>query len=237
MHDSKYRNKKEKIPDPGQEHSCRLRVITEYSMKHPLEMFIYEKKGKQKRDVTIHDGRVTVDGMELDENEALRYTSAHRRDIERLLLESAKTYGEEKEIIMHLHIAILADKAGQAGTYAVMKKKKKGRIRRLQIGQKDDQPIFKLDGQDTAVEEAEKFIRERYTEFLLGIQKAEAGLNGYHVEIKEEAVPTGSKGKPVFNLDDLLPKPKQTTKKKKDLHTIGDKYLSPISRSHLKGRG
>ena len=115
--------------------------------------------------------------------------------------------------------------------------REKGRIRRLQIGQKDDQPIFKLDGQDTAVEEAEKFIRERYTEFLLGIQKAEAGLNGYHVEIKEEAVPTGSKGKPVFNLDDLLPKPKQTTKKKKDLHTIGDKYLSPISRSHLKGRG
>ena len=156
MHDSKYRNKKEKIPDPGQEHSCRLRVITEYSMKHPLEMFIYEKKGKQKRDVTIHEGRVTVDGMELDENEALRYTSAHRRDIERLLLESAKTYGEEKEIIMHLHIAMLADKAGQTGTYAVMPFREKGRIRRLQIGRKDDQPIFRLDGQDTAEKEAEK---------------------------------------------------------------------------------
>ncbi len=237
MPGSKYGEKKEKISDPAQEHACRFRVITEYSMQHPLEMIIYEKKGKQKRDVTIYRGRVTVDQVELGEKEALQYATVYQRDIERLLLESAKTYGEEKEVITDLHIAKLADKAGQAGTYAVVPFREKGRIRNLQIGRKDGLPVFRLDGQGTTGEEAGKFIKERYMEFLLGVQKAEAGLNGYHVEIKEEAVAGGSKEKPVFNLDDLLPNPRQVTKKKKDLHNIGDKYLLPISRSRLKGRG
>ncbi len=237
MPGSKYEEKKEKISDPAQEHACRFRVITEYSMKHPLEMIIYEKKGKQKRDVTICRGRVTVDQMEVGEEEALRYAAAHQRDIERLLLESAKIYGEEKEVIMDLHIAILADKAGQAGTYAMILFGEKGRIRSLQIGRKDGLPVFRLDGQGTTAEEAGKFIKERYTEFLLGIKKAEAGLNGYHVEIKEEAVAGGSREKPVIDLDDLLPNPRQVRKEKKDLHSIGDKYLLPVSRSRLKGRG
>lgn len=237
MHNSKYKGKKKKIPGQDRDWICQCMVIMEYSMRRPLEMTIFGNRGKEKNDVTIYKKVLTADGTVMEGEDAIQYVAEHRRDIERLMVESSKLHGEEKEVIARLHVAKLADKAGQAGRYAVVPMMGSEGIRRLKVGREHDEPVFILDNSSIKKEDAEDFIREHYMEFLLGMQKAEAGLYGYHVETVMEQQPGGKKDKPVFDLDKLLPsKPKPKGAGKKDLQTLGNKYFSKSAKSHLRER-
>ena len=240
---SKYNTKVERRGTAsGEEYLCVFNVIKEYSFKRPLKMVIFERQLRRSRQatermVTVDKGLFTVDGTVLDDGDAREYAAAHKTDIERLLVESSKRYGskdEETDLVRDLNIARLADKAGQSGSYAVIRFHDHKAVRELKIGRNSDGPVFILDGNNITRQEAVRYIDDNYMSFLCGLQQAEAGIGGYRVETKKEENPVKPDGKPVFDLDKLLPsQPKKAAKNKEELREIGSKLFSTRAKSHL----
>lgn len=239
---STYKSKREGKSVPRENYICRWAVIRDYAAKKPLEMAIYEKQNSENsgrdvfRVVELTGGKYMIDGVRFDEADARRFAASHSRDVERLLVEAAKGSGDDKQVVRDLQIATLADKAGDAGTYAVLLVKSPSGTRRLQVGRNEDGPLFRLDGEEIKKEEAAAFIYRNYMSFLMGIDQAIAGLNGYRVETKAEEPAKGSGGKILVNLDDFLPPANKAPAKDVDVSSIGDKLFAKRGKqSYLKG--
>ena len=236
-------------PSGGQEnYICCYKVLKDYSEKWPVEMVLCEKAGRRRargtgsgrtsKNVVIDHGQLIVDGAYMDGEDAVAFVAMHRLDMERLLVESAKLHGEEKSVIRDLTIAKLADKAGLKGKYALVRFTEGKKLRSMQIRGSKDGPVFTLDGQEITRARAVRLFDENYTSIMCNIQKTEAGIGGYHVEEKVEEKRAVQSGKPLFDLDEVLPARKRTVKPVADKHSIGG-MLFPTSqaKSHLKEGG
>ena len=144
-------------------------------MRGSIRMAIYGG-GETLMDAVIENGVITLDGAELSEQEAKKFVSRHRADIERLLFEAARAHSEEKEYRRERQIASLADKAGEKGRWARIAIRDGKKTKILLIGRKGDTPEFMIDGKRAERGEAVHLIRENYEQFNAGVHDAEREL-------------------------------------------------------------
>ena len=222
------------------EGSCFYGLIKECSMRGSIRMAIYGG-GETLMDAVIENGVITLDGAELSEQEAKKFVSRHRADIERLLFEAARAHSEEKEYRRERQIASLADKAGEKGRWARIAIRDGKKTKILLIGRKGDAPEFMIDGKRAERGEAVHLIREYYEQFNAGLHDAERELRN-DLRGREEArrkipyriVPENEAGVRV-DLRKRLPRKEKVSPDLKKIRKITGKHFNQMhARSHLK---
>ena len=167
------RKKERNSPARGSDIRCFYRVVKDYSMRYPLRMTVFSEKGRR-YNVCISKGICSLDGEELPENEARIVVARCRKNFEPLFVRAARKEGIDTDILRQINMADLADMAGKKKAFAKMVLKDSDGIKRkLEIGLKDDAPVFRVDGADVSSEYAENLIKNDYVTFL--IQKKKTG--------------------------------------------------------------
>lgn len=201
-------------------------------------MAIYGSR-EEPMDTVIENGVITLDGEKLTEQEARRFVSRHRADLERLLFETAKAHSEEKKYRRELQIASIADKAGEKGDWARIAISEGENEKVLLVGRSGDDPEFMIDGRRAEKEEAVRLIRDNYEQFNAGLHEAETYLRG-HVREGQKAesrlhyhIVKGKSGR--FDINPRLRPEKKTSPDLKNIRKITAKHFSQRHiRSHLK---
>ena len=222
------------------EGSCFYGLIKECSMRGSIRMAIYGG-GETLMDAVIENGVITLDGAELSEQEAKKFVSRHRADIERLLFEAARAHSEEKEYRRERQIASLADKAGEKGRWARIAIRDGKKTKILLIGRKGDTPEFMIDGKRAERGEAVHLIRENYEQFNAGLHDAERELRN-DLRGREEArrkipysIVPASDGEVRVDLRKRLPAKEKVSPDLKKIRKITGKHFNQMhTRSHLK---
>ena len=235
-----HKNKEKQNRKNTGEDSCFYGLVKEYSEKRPVRMVIYVSGGTP-LDTAIEKGVIILDGEKLRDQEAERFVSRHRRDLERLLFEAARSHSKEKEYRRDLQIASIADKAGEKGTWARISIGDREMTRTLQIGRDKGAPVFMIDGRKAEKEEAVRLIRDNYEQFTAGLHKAEWTLRNYYRGRKEVSrkLPGGTasiqNGKITVDLDKKFPAREKTSPDLNEVRKITGKHFAhKHTRSYLK---
>ena len=235
-----HRERKEKNRKSTEDARCFCALIKKLSEKRPVRMVIYGS-GEAPLDTAIEKGEIILDGEKLRDQEAERFVSRHRRDLERLLFEAARSHSEEKEYRRELQIATLADKAGEKGTWARITIGEREMTRTLQIGRDKGAPVFLIDGRKAEKEEAVRLIRDNYEQFTAGLHKAERTLRNYYRGRKEVSgkrqgdTASIQNGKITVDLDKKFPARKKISPDLNEVRKITGKHFDhEHTRSYLK---
>ena len=222
------------------EGNCFYRLVKEFTEKGPVRMAIYGS-GETLMDTVIKNGTITLDGEELTGQEARRFMSRHKADLERLLFEHAKAHTGEKEYRMDLQIASIADKAGDKETLARIAIRDREKEKVLLIGRDGDSPVFMIDGNKAEREEAVRLIRDNYEQFDTGLHKAETELQSHYRGRKEAGrkfsytIVSPEDGKVRVNLRKILPEKGKASPDLKNIRKVTAKHFGQMQvRSHLK---
>ena len=222
------------------EGSCFYGLVKECTRRGPVRMAIYGS-GEDPMDTVIDNGKISLDGEKLTEQEARRFVARYRADLERLLFEHAKAHAGEKEYRRDLQVASIADRAGDKGTWARIAIREGGKEKVLLIGREGDAPAFMIGGEKAEREEAVRLIRDNYEQFDTGLLKAEMELRS-HYRGREEAVRkfnirivSANDGKVRVNLRKVLPEKGKASPDLKNVRKITAKHFNQRHiRSHLK---
>ena len=222
------------------EGSCFYGFVKEFTKKGPVRMAIYGS-GETLMDTVIKNGTITLDGEELTGQEARRFISRHREDLERLFFETAKAHSGEKAYRRDLQIASIADKAGDKGTWARIAIRERGKEKILLIGRDGDSPVFMIDGKKAEREEAVRLIRDNYEQVDTGLHTAEQELRSHYRGRKEAGrkfsytIVSPEDGKVRVNLRKILPEKEKTSPELENIRKITAKYFGQMHvRSRLK---
>ena len=222
------------------EGNCFYGFVKDFTKKGPVRMAIYGS-GETPMDTVIENGTITLDGEELTEQEARRFISRHREDLERLFFEAAKANSGEKAYRRELQIASIADKAGDKETWARIAIRDREKEKVLLIGRDGDSPVFMIDGNKAEREEVVRLIRDNYEQFDTGLHKAETELWSHYRGRKEAGrkfsytIVFPEDGKVRVNLRKILPEKGKASPDLKNIRKVTAKHFGQMQiRSHLK---
>lgn len=224
---------------PADTYKCVLAFMKELSKGHIFQFTIEDKIGNVVP-VSFDDGKVSIYGREMDDEEVLGNIARWPEDFERLYYAAARTSVEESTVMRGFYIARLADLSWAKGSPAIVQIPSSAGIKTLRIEREKDgsSPVFKIDGVQVTSAEAHDLIDREYIGFLSGYKRAVKALrNGYSVPEKDESgkpAAAGETGQGItVDINNYLKPEKKTAPAKRPDILLGQDFLSRGARGYV----
>ena len=167
------RMKKRNREDPD-DFICLSQAMKEIAGNNTISFVIIDRSGNE-IPIEISGSGFRIAGIDRADQAARIFISRHRTDFEGFFMEAAGKQGIRGDVMEKIYLAKLADISGKNNVPAKVEfPDGHGRLT-LYVSRENDEASFRLGGKKISKEEAESFVRSRYTDFLIGYKKAAKG--------------------------------------------------------------
>lgn len=188
----------------------------------PIKFVIVDDYETQIR-VHIEDGKTTINGKEVSDEQVRNLIVASTGSFERLFLEAAKRYDEKMTFIPAISLAKMTDIAGKAKRPVQMEIADATGKNQLKIERVGERGMYHLNGKSIETGQAENFIRKNYSAYLLSMKQAVKEAKSFKVNMtydtefsakRPKAEMTVSGGKITVDIRKYLSRQNRGTKRK-----------------------
>lgn len=247
----KYRKNKRneiKIPEKpkvGKDYYCLLMLIKKSAKLGPIRFTMVDDFGHH-IPVSIEDGKkISINGRERDDGQVMDFIAKLPGDFEGLFLNVMKEkYDPELHIMPRYQLAKLTDLSGYYGKTAVVEIHDGACVKKLKVERTGAGGCYYIDYQMITQEQAETYVEENYSKFLVGMRKTVKEMKGHkHLQNSFEKIKLEKDRKAVkhsdivdgklqVDIDSFLPK-KNIACEPDKVMTKGDRIMVTKKRGYI----
>lgn len=173
----KYTENKPKIQTPMPEETLNFYQLTLRAAKEYGDLkFVMEDEFKNMIHVCITEEGIAFNGHMKDSRQARNMIADNRAEFRRMFIEAIKRKVSISKIMPALYLTSLLDVSAATKKTADMALNGPAGKHELHIEHRDGMPKLMIDKKEATIEEAEKLVKENYTDFLVKIKSANRAM-------------------------------------------------------------